>query len=265
MNKVKDNQKFGYEITQKGKHPIKENKKKALSKNVNSVTHYPQTKTLNYNLIIFILLLTASFMVGKKFGTKAPVEKIVKVEIPNDFYYKIDSRIQDRVGDQLARKIASVKEKSKDAALYQEALRDVEKRSISRVQAQKYPRVYMHDVKDNLGYYDNLNNNAKDALRYKDIDFDKYISELNGVHRTFSHYLAEKDRIRRLFDEDQRYNLEVFKATHDFFKSDRKKYNNFLHRQSVTRAEFREVLDKHQEKFLDYHRTRRKMDRLVRK
>lgn len=265
MSKIKDKQKFGYEITQKGKHPIKENKAKALSKNVNYVTHYQQRKTLNKNLILFLLLLTTAFFAGKKFGTNVPTKQVVKVEIPKDFYAKIDNRINDQIGNQIARSIASVKEQQKDHARYQKALKEVESRSIRNVQREKYPRIYMHDVKDNLGYYDNLNSNAKDSLRYKDIDFDKYVSELNTVHKTFSHYLAEKGRVSRLFDEDQRYNMEVFRATHDYLKSDRKKYDNFIHRQSVTRAEFREVLEKHTDKFLEYQKTRRKMERLVRK
>lgn len=249
MSKVKKQSKtgLGYEITQKGKQPLKDTRK-------NIPINYQYKKSLNKNIFLFLGMIAFSFFLGKFYGNQKPVNQIVKMEVPQEFYSEIEQRMNNRLEKKLDQTIGNIDRKIASIQLEQ-------KEQLT----ERGPKVIKDNVNEELAYFDRLNNHKKEALesQYKVIDFDKYISELNGVHKSYSHYLAEKSRIYRLFRDDLHHNKEVFIAAHDFTGKDRAKYNNFLHKQDMIRAEFNALLKKHNDRYREYNRTRRNSERLV--
>ena len=242
---------LGYQVTQKGKQPVKDTR-------ANIPVRHEYRRSLNKNIFLFIGMIAFAFFLGRFYGHQNQTNQVVKMEMPKELYYDLEEKINnnlekrleqklDKTLSNIDRKIASLEPETK--VIYKEV----------------QPRVERKNLKEHLSYFDELKRRKKEAAasNYRTIDFEKYIAELNGVYKSYSHYLAEKSRVYRQFSDDLRHNTEVFTATHDFTRTEKAQYNDFLYKQSLLRAEFRSLLKKHNDKYLDYERTKRKSERFV--
>jgi hypothetical protein len=111
---------------------------------------------------------------------------------------------------------------------------------------------------ETINYYNFENQKLSNHLQYKEINFDSYIEQLNTQDFTgYSEYLSYKSYVQDLFKADMRYNQRVFNSTHRITGKDSMKYIDFKKSQREISNQFRSEIQKHQNNFKQFIRTKR--------